>query len=383
VIHFLLLILVFFAIALYFMTAVERTRLFGVILAALRKVKDAIALEGLRCDTFFDALRARNQRVMATPLLLVLSTAMFVRSPILELFLSAVSLWQIGLILERLVGRLAFATVYVASGLAAAIVGLSASSGGMSAGPSAAVLGMYALLLVTSISSVIHRSSVSIPLSVAKRLAPIAAMFVLYKLTTTGLWNVPAFAALLCGLVGGIVIWRDVNERMPQVRRLATALATVVTVVTLYAVIAVHRPVNETINVRWEIDRVIAVESRTAALYDKEVDRFRRGRITAAALADVIDKTIVPELHAVVVRMRALQDVPPDQKPLIASAETFLKLRDESWILRAAALHKADMLRLRQADSKEEASREAFQRLSNMARAQNDAETLDRQPPVL
>lgn len=372
--HFLLLILVLLGVASYFMTPVERTRLLQVILAALRNVKDAVTLERLQSDPFFDALRARTPRVVATPSLIVLSTTIFVRSPVLDLFVNAVCLWQVGLILERLVGRLAFTTVYVASGVAAGIVSLSVSPDGMSVGASGSVLGMYGLLLVTSIWSLIHGSSLTIPLNVTKRLAPVAAIFVLYRLTTTGLGNVPALAALVCGLVGGIVVAGDVNERTPRIRRLATAMATVVTVVTLYAVIVLHRPPNEAIDVRTEIDRVIAVERRTAGLYDKEVDRFRRGRITAAALADVIEKTIVPELHVVAGRLRALQDVPPEHKPLIATAEKFLKLRDESWQLRAVALHKSDVLGLRQADSKEQASREAFHRLKM---------PLDHQPPAL
>jgi len=66
--------------------------------------------------------------------------------------------------------------------------------------------------------------------------------------------------------------------------------------------------------------------------------------------------------------------VAAEQKPLIASAETFLKLRHESWQLRSAALRKSDLPGLRRADSKEQASREAFHRLSNMVRAQNDAQ---------
>jgi hypothetical protein len=317
------------------------------------------------------------------PSLVVLSTIVFIRWPVLDLFISAVCLWQIGLILERLVGPLAFTTVYVASGVAAAIVNLSVSPGGMSVGPSGSVLGMYGLLLVTSISSVIHGSSLTIPLNVTKRLAPLAAIFVLYKAATTGLWNAPALAALVCGIVGGIVVAREVNERTPQIRRMATAMVTMLTVVTLYALIAVRPPLNETVDVRPEIDRVLAVENRTATLYDKEVERFRSGRITRVALADVIEKTIVPELQVVAGRLRALHDVPPEQKPLVASAETFLKLRDESWQLRAGALHKSDMPGLRQADSKEQASREAFQRLNNLAHVQNDAETLDRRPPVL
>ena len=73
VIHFLLLILVLLGVALYFTTSVERTRIFRVILAALRNVKDAVALEGLQCDPFFDALRARTPRVVAAPALIALS----------------------------------------------------------------------------------------------------------------------------------------------------------------------------------------------------------------------------------------------------------------------------------------------------------------------
>jgi membrane associated rhomboid family serine protease len=365
--HFLLLILVLLGGALYFMSTVERTGLLRAILAVLRKVKETVTLEELQSDPFFDALRARAPRVVATPSLIALSATifLFVHSPVLELFISAVCLWQIGLILERLVGPLAFTTVYVASGVAAGVAVFSVSPGGMSVGMSGSVLGMYGLLLVTSIWSTIQQSDLTIPLNVLKRLAPVAASFVLYKLTTTGLWNVAEMAALVCGLVGGIVLMRDVNEndRTPRIRPLAGAMATVVAVVTLYAVIVLHRPLNETMDVRSEIDQVIAVEARTAGLYDKEIDRFRKGRINAAALADVIEKTIVPELHVAAGRLRALQNVPPEHQPLIATAEKFLKLRDESWRMRARALHKSDVRGLRQADSKEQASQEAFNRL--------------------
>ena len=364
--HFLVLILVFAGAVLYFMTTVERTRLFGVALAHLRYLKDAVTLEGLQSDPFFDALRARTPRVVATPALIALSATifLFVHSPVLELFISAACLWQIGLILERLVGRLAFTTVFVASGVAAGVAVFSVSPGGMSVGMSGSVLGMYGLLLVTSIWNMLHQSDLTIPLNVVKRLASVAAIFVLYKLTTTGLVNVAELAALGCGLIGGIVLMRDVDEqRTPQIRPLASAMATVVAVVTLYAVFVLHRPLNETVDVRSEIDQVIAVEARTAGLYDKEIERFRKGRINAAALADVIEKTIVPELHVAAGRLRALQDVPPEHQPLVATAEKFLKLRDESWRMRARALHKSDVRGLRQADSKEQASQEAFDRL--------------------
>jgi membrane associated rhomboid family serine protease len=364
--NFLVLVLVFLGVAMYFMTPVERGRLLRVIAAALKQARETLSLERLHSDPFFDVLRARTPRVIAMPLLVVLSAAIFIffDSPVLDLLVSAVCLWQIGLILERLVGPSAFAMVYVASGMAGGIANIAASSGGTSISASEPVLGMYGLLLATSIWSMIHQSSLTIPLSVTKQIAPVAAMFVVYKLSTTGLVNIVAFAALACGIVGGLVAGRNLHQAAPQLRRLATAMAMVVAVVTLYSGIALQRPLNQAMDIRPEIDKVMFVETRTAELYEKEVDRFRRGRINSAALADVIHTSIVPELVLAAGRLRALPDVPPEQRQLIASAETFLQLRDESWRMRAAALLKSDMHALRQADTKERASREAFHRLT-------------------
>jgi membrane associated rhomboid family serine protease len=360
--HFVTLIVILLGVGLYFMTPAERTRVLQAVLAGLRRLKAAATFEEMQSDPFFEALRARTPRVLAMPALLVLSTIVFIQSSVLSLIINAACLWQIGLILERVVGRVAFTTVYVASGAAAGIIGLSAS-GDASIGASGAVLGIYGLLLVTSIWCAIDRSSLAIPLDVAKQLAPVAAIFVLYKLMTTGLWSMPSLAAVVCGLIGGIIVARDLDSPTPQLRRLATAMGAIVTVVGLYAVAVMHPPANETVDIRPEIDRVIAVEARTVDLYEKEVERFRKGRITALALAAVIEKTIVPELRAVAGRLGTLKDVPPEDQPVVAAAQQFLKLRDESWQLRVTALHKSDMRGLRQADTKERASREVFHRL--------------------
>ena len=363
--HFLLLIVIFLGVALYFMTAVERTRFLKAAIAVFHTAKETITLQGLQSDPFFAALRARTPRVVATPGLIVLSGIIFIfnPSPVLDLVISAVCLLQIGVILERTVGRAAFVTVYIAAGVAAGIASLAISPGRFSVAPSGPMLGMYGLLLVTWIWTTMRESSVAIPLSVAARLAPVAVVFVLYKLVTAGLGNIAAIAPLLCGVVGGIVVARDVIERTPRIRALAKAMASAVVVVALYAATALYRPVNNTVDVRPEIDRVIAVEDRTTSLYEQEVIRFRKGRITTAALVDTIDRTIVPELRAVAGRLRAIENVPPDQRHLIAAAEKFLKMRAESWQLRAAALQNSDIKALRNADSKEQASRESFNRL--------------------
>src|SRR5262249_9659479 len=149
--------------------------------------------------------------------------------------------------------------------------------------------------------------------------------------------------ALICGALAAVTVSREIVTHRPGLRPLLTTMTTLLTVFTVGAVIAAHRTPPPMTDVRPEISRVIATELRTASSYDQAVDRFRKGRITAPALAEVIEKTIVPELRNMAARLRALQHVPAQNQPSVTTAEEFLKIRDESWQLRAAALHKGDM----------------------------------------
>jgi hypothetical protein len=117
-------------------------------------------------------------------------------------------------------------------------------------------------------------------------------------------------------------------------------------------------------DVRPELARVVASEDRTAIAYGSAVDRFKLGRITAEALARLIERTIIPELQATHARLEAIDGVPPEHQPLVAAAREYLRLRDESWHLRAEALHKRSMAALQGADKAERASLQAFKRIT-------------------
>ena len=380
--HFLILVLVVVAVAFYFMTADERERALRALKTALRDGLDAVTFQGLGCDSFFDSLRARTRRLVAAPSLVVLSAmitlaglggtndkpwhlvmVIFGHSRVLELIIGTVCLLQLGLILERLIGTLAFTMIYVATGAAAGIISLALFPDGVNIGASASVLGLYGALAVTSIWSVIYPSRVSIPLAVAKRLAPVAAVFVLYHWMTSDFGNSAYITALAGGLIGGILVARDVNYNTPPIRPLATAMGAGLAIITVLAVVVMHRPVSPITDVRPDIQRVIAVEHRTSGLYDDAIATFRKGRMTREALVDLIQDTIVPELQTLSARISSLHDVRPEDRPLVATTAEFLKLRDESWRLRARALLNGDISALRLADSKEQSSMEALQRI--------------------
>lgn len=398
----LLVLFVLGGFALYVMNAEERARLARTALAALRhlpgavrQVQDAATQDH---DPFGDALRERTPLALVTPVLVALNatifvlmlfgagafsdpetlvgwggnfgprttngewwrlvTTMFVHSGILHLLVNIAGLVQVGLILERLVGRLAFGAVYIAAGVFASLVSLWAHPMAVSVGASGAIFGLYGLLLASSIWGLIQRSTVTMPLTTVKRLAPVAGVFILYHVATNSLEIAAELSGLAVGFVSGLVLARGVSEHQPTARQVATVMAATVVIAVASAV-----PLRGVADVRPEIERIIAIEDRTASAYQTAVDQFKLGAITAGSLAKLIDRTIMPELNAVRTRLKAIEGVPPEHQPVVAAAEEYLRLRQESWRLRAEALHNASMAALRKADRAEWASLEAFKKI--------------------
>ena len=76
----------------------------------------------------------------------------------------------------------------------------------------------------------------------------------------------------------------------------------------------------------------------------------------------------MPDLRTSRAHLTALGKVPAEQQAMVADAEAYIKMRDESWRLRANALHKLDMRGLRDADKAERASLEAFEKIRGQRR---------------
>jgi membrane associated rhomboid family serine protease len=284
----------------------------------------------------------------------------FVHAGILHLLVNAAAVVQVGLVLERLVGHAAFAAVYVAAAAAANLSSLSIYPMVCGVGASGAVFGLYGLLIASAFWGMLHRSSVTIPLKALGRLGPTAAVFVLYNAVSGSLGSEPELAGLMTGLVMGLALTREVGERKPAIRRVAYALGATAVIAAAWAI-----PLRGVADVRPEIDRIVALEDQMTVAYEAAVNQFKLGAIKAEALAQVIDRTIMPELHAAQGRLKAFDPdaVPSQHQPLVAGADEYLRLRDESWRLRAEALRKANMVTLRKADLAEWASLEALEKI--------------------
>ena len=84
------------------------------------------------------------------------------------------------------------------------------------------------------------------------------------------------------------------------------------------------------------------------------------------ALTDLIDRTIMPQLTSASSELAALDQVMPAFQPLVDSAGEYLRLRKESWRLRAEGLRKRNTRLLQQADTMEQESMRALRPLKDL-----------------
>jgi hypothetical protein len=188
------------------------------------------------------------------------------------------------------------------------------------------------------------------------RLVPGAAVFFLYH-AADGV-QTSELSGLVAGFAAGLVLARGSHERTAPL--VPTASVAAVAAVIVLGSAAMLKGIAD---VRPEIARVVALEDQTVGQYEKAVGQFKSGGMSSQALAKVIHTAIVPELQAARARLKAVNGVPAEHQPLVASADEYLRLRDESWRLRADALSKSNMGALRAADRSERASLEALERL--------------------
>jgi rhomboid protease GluP len=289
-----------------------------------------------------------------------LLTAMFLHWGLLHLIADVAGLVQIGRLVERLVGPIAVGCVFVAAGLIAGLRELSVHPVTVSAGAAGGIYGVYGLLLAICLWGWGQRSPLTIPMAVFKRIWPGAVVFLLYNLLADGLFNSSMTWGLAVGLAGGGVLAFGISAHKPPVPRLCMSMAATLAIVVIFAA-----PLRGMADVTREMAQVIDLEHRTAAAYDAEVVKFRRGRETAEKLADLAD-AILLEVREAQSSLSALTNVPVEHQPMVDDALAYLRLREESWRLRVEGLRAGRMKTLQQAERVESTAKTLFENVEQL-----------------
>ena len=289
-----------------------------------------------------------------------LLAATFIHSGLLQLVVNMTALAQVGLVFERLVGHSTFALVYLTAAVIGSAMDLYAQPLSISTGPSAAIMAIYGLMAGATVWNLLQQSAVTIPPKDMIRFAPVGGIFLLYTLGAGYFASKAPLAGFAIGAIAGLALTRGIGEHKPSLRLVGPAAAAALVLAVVFAI-----PLRGISDVRPEIERIVELEGHAAGVYETAVKQFRLGAIKAEALALIIDRSIMPELHAAQGRIKAFEgdNVPTEHRPLVEGATEYLRLRDESWRLRADALRKSNMAALRKADRAEWESLEAFSRI--------------------
>lgn len=407
----LLTLLIFAGVGFCAVTPAERARLLKKGVRILRNVTEWATLSDQDDERFYAALRVRTRWAVATPSLVAvnasvfacmlfgagrigdaqalvswganlgtkttngewwrLGTSMFVHAGMLPLLINMGLMWYAGPVLERLVGRLLFVSVYLVAGILASLVAVAAYPVEVSAGASGAMCGLAGLLTASWVWGVRRESEMTVPAIVAERLGLAGAMFLVYTFANGDLPIAGELTGLGVGLVSGTVLTKRVHLSTPPARRVAAVMAGAAALAVVLGV-----PLRGLTDIRPDIAGLVALEDRTAAAYNNAVERFRKGRVNAEALAELIGRAIVPQLEATEAHFNAIDRVPAVHQPLLADAREYLRLRTESWRLRADGLRKAPGTSGRQAAASNSPGSSAASRMRAQAEYRANMNTL-------
>jgi hypothetical protein len=187
-------------------------------------------------------------------------------------------------------------------------------------------------------------------------MAPGAVLFLLYHLGTSWMGPRSLLTGFGVGVVCGLALGYKVSARKPGLRTCAAAFGVAAVTLAAFAF-----PLRGIADPRPPLERLVAAEDRTAALYTDAVRKFTRGRVKAVALADLIESRVVPDLEAAGAPVKSLSRVPREYQPAMSAADEYLRLRLDGWRQRAAALRGGSMGGLRAADQVERTSLDALQ----------------------
>jgi membrane associated rhomboid family serine protease len=364
----------------------ERERYLGLGMGFGRRMKLAMDEPGPEYEAFRHALRARSRYTLVMPAIVAINVAVFfgmlfgvgaISDPntliawgasvgtrtsngewwrlvtstflhlgILHLIVDVAVLIQLGAVLERLVGRLAFIAVYISAGVFAGLVNLSSHPVGPSVGVSGAIFGLYGVLLAALFFQMFlgrrghpqpdgkanSTSGATIPLISVMKLGIGAAVFLAYS-TLSGMASNAEAAGLVVGLGYGSMLTRRVREKAPRPNDVGAVVAAACVLALMCAL-----TLRNIADVKPEINGVLAAEERTVVAFQAASEAFKKGRLKADALAQYVERTIVGDLQAVDARLKALRNVPAEDQPLVTDAREYLRLRSESWHARAEAI---------------------------------------------
>jgi rhomboid protease GluP len=276
-----------------------------------------------------------------------LVTCMFLHSGALHLGFNMWVLWDLGRLVERLVGNAGFVVLYFVSGIAGSLASLAWNPVVVSVGASGAVFGVAGALL--GVLSFHHNT---VPVVVLKQLRNSMVLFLIYNLfygaTTSGIDMAAHIGGLTAGFACGLILRQPISVDMLARRRLRNAAVGIAAAIAL-PVAAATLP-SAPPDFGSEMQHLAEMEKRALDTNNELVRQSQRGEIRDADFAEALERDVLPPWIESRKRIERLIDAPGADRVHLTRLLSYMVAREESWRLRVECLRKLDVSKLKRAN---------------------------------
>jgi len=290
-----------------------------------------------------------------------LVTSMFLHYGILHLGFNMWVLWDLGRLVERLVGNVGFVALYFVSGIAGSIASLAWNPVVVSAGASGAVFGVAGALL----GLVAFRRD-TVPTAVLKQLRNSMAAFVaynvLYGLTTPEIDMAAHIGGLVAGFACGLILSQPLSVEMIARRRVRNGVVVVVGAIGLP--LAAFALPDAPPDIGREMQDFAEMEVQALGTYDALVRRAQRGLISDADLADALQHDVLPPWIKTRGKIEGLLDAPHGDRAYLSRLVEYMRCREESWQMQVEALREQDSAKFERANERSTEADEMAKKLA-------------------
>ncbi len=266
-----------------------------------------------------------------------LLTSVFLHFGVVHVSLNMYVLWQIGSLVERLVGNTGFALSYLVAGIAGSAASVCWSIH-VSAGASGAIFGIFGVL--AGFLS-LHRKS--IPPAVVRQLRNtifmLLAISLLFGFSVGFVDNAAHIGGLIAGFFCGLLLSQEISPDKLRGRRYRTALLAVAgTAVCVALVVALPwLPVRESLPLRLN-----DLNGRSIEINNETWDQLAQGTISPADAARRLQTEVVTEHELLLRDLQAKLDSRIMNQQELEQLADLVELRLDAWKLMARAASTED-----------------------------------------
>ena len=225
-----------------------------------------------------------------------LLSSMWLHAHPLHLILNLLFLWQLGAIVERMLGPFVFLAVYLLAGVLATAVSLQTlGSHGVSVGASGAIFGLVGVLLAVVVTSRRIPGLGRLLGDLRRQLIGVTLANLVAGFIIPGIDNGAHVGGLVAGLILGWLVGRDAVLSTPPPRRVLLPLALTALLAATSVGVAMRVAASQTIAT--EQQRFDAVNAPAEASFRAAVADVRAGKRPGPEAADAIGRLVAPRIR--------------------------------------------------------------------------------------